>query len=342
MQKGLQGLQTDGLPELIRFSSMKKSIIRLLSETLLFPALLISCGSKENTEVFPNRLTLSETEMNLLVGETQKLEATILPQDAQDKTIAWSSTNPQRVSVDANGLVSALAVGSAYVVAETVNGLKESCLVRVKSSGTDTYKVSIYNGENEVNGTLFSWPGNTIQLQARSDDGKTHTYFWTSTSENTTVNDGLVAFGWEQSTDKEEFAWYSEAVIRVSSTDGCGSSVNAVSSIGKSFRFGPSSETIGSNVTILAGKSAEVSLNWFDGSAFTALPSTVEYTLKSKDSSILTVDGHTVSSSEQTVGSTTLSVVLAGQEFLLCNVRVEKDGSKDSSGEPYTEQPINW
>ena len=85
-----------------------------------------------------------------------------------------------------------------------------------------------------------------------------------------------------------------------------------------------------------------MSLNWFDGSAFTALPSTVEYTLKSKDSSILTVDGHTVSSSEQTVGSTTLSVVLAGQEFLLCNVRVEKDGSKDSSGEPYTEQPINW
>ena len=316
MQKGLPGLQMDGLPELIRFSNMKSNI-RLLSEALLFSALLLSCSGKENSDVFPNRLTLSEIEMNLLVGETRLLEATVLPQDASDKTVAWSSTNPGRVSVDANGLVKALAVGSAYIVAETVNGLRESCLVRVRSSSQDAYKVSVYVGEDEVNGTLFSWPGNTIRLQARSDDGKTHSYFWSSTSESTTVNDGLVTFGWEQRADMERYAWYSEAVIRVSSPDGCGTSVNAVSSIGKSFRFGPSSENIGSDVTILAGKSAEVSLNWFDGSAFTALPSTVEYVLKSQDTSILSVEGHTVSASEQVVGSTTLSVVLAGHEFVL-------------------------
>ncbi|MBR6346194.1 MAG: Ig domain-containing protein [Bacteroidales bacterium] len=320
-----------------------KKLISILSGAVLLAALLPSCkGSKENSDVFPSSLTLSQTEMDLQVGESKALEATILPADAGDKSVAWSSTNPRRVGVDANGLVSAIAVGTAYVVAETVNGIKASCLVHVSSSGTDSYKVSLYNGSAEVSGTLYSWPGNTVRLEARSDDGKTHSYFWSSNSENTTVNDGLVTFGWEQREDMEGFAWYCEAVIRVTSTDGCGTYVNAVSSIGKSFRFGPSSETIGSDVTILAGKSAEISLNWFDGSAFTPLPENVEYTLKSQDTSILSVDGHTVSSSEQTVGSTILSVVLSGREFALCNVRVEKDGSKDSSGEPYTEYPVNW
>lgn len=319
-----------------------KRIVRLLSETLLFPALLLSCAGKENPAILPSSLTLNQTEMNLLLGETRTLEATILPQDAGDKTIAWSSTNPQRVSVDANGLVSALAVGSAYVVAETVNGIKGSCLVRVTASETDTYKVTLHMGDDKVNGTLYSWPGSTVQLQAKSDDGKKHDYFWSSSSESTTVADGLVSFGWEKSDGSDSFAWYSEAVIRVSSPEGCGTTINAVSSIGKSFLFGASSETIGSDVTMLAGKSAEITLFWFDGSAFTAIPQTAGYTLKAQDSSILSVDGRSVSSSEKTVGSTTLSVVLGDIEFVLCNVRVEKDGSRDSSGEPYTEEPVIW
>ncbi len=320
-----------------------KKLISILFGAILLAALLPSCkGSKDNPVVLPASLTLSQTEINLHVGESKALEATVLPADASDKGIQWSSTNPQRVSVDANGLVRAQAVGTAYVVAQTVNGIKTSCLVRVLSSGSETYKVTLYKGGDEVSGTLYSWPGNTVRLEARSDDGKSHSYFWTSSSESTTVDEGLVTFGWEQREDREDFAWYSEAVIRVFSPDGCGTSVNVVSSIGKRFRFGPSSETMGSDVTILAGKSAEIALSWFDGSAFSALPEEVEYTLKSQDSSILSVDGHTVSSSDQTVGSTTLSVVLSGREFTLCVVHVEKDGSKDSSGESYTEYPVNW
>ena len=299
---------------------MKKVFI-ILSEALLAAALLLSCtGGKENANASPRTLTLSQTELNLHVGDARQLEATVLPQEALDKTVKWTSTNAQRVSVEANGLVRAVSVGTAYVVAETVNGIKASCLVRVSASETDVYNVRIYSDGQEAPETFYGWPGKTVQLEARSDDGKTHGYLWSSSSESTVVENGLVTFGWEQRDDAEAYAWYSEAVIRVASEDGCYSSVNAVSSIGRSFLFGPTTGTVGSDVTILAGKEAEVKLTWFDGNAFTALPDDVEYTLVSQDGDIASVTGHKVLTSSLTVGSTTLSVIMGEKEFLLCNL----------------------
>ena len=322
---------------------MKKIIFSCWSGAFLLAALLIAASctkGKDNTGVLPRSLTLSESELNLVVGQTRKLEATILPEDIADKSVVWSSTKSQRVSVDKDGLVKALAVGSAYVVAETVNGIKASCLVRVSPSEAPAYSLSLWMGGAAAPATIYGWPGSTAQLEARSSDDKTHTYFWNSSSAYTTVNEGQIRFGWGED-PVDGYAWYCEAVISVSSEDGCTTSVNAVSSLGKSFRFGAASETIGSNVAMLSGKSAEIILMYYDGSDFAAIPAE-DYTLKSQDSSILSVQDHTVSSTDQMAGSTTLSVVLNGREFVLCNVIVEKDGSRPSSGEPYTEEPVNW
>ena len=322
---------------------MKKIIFSCGSGALLLAVLFFaaSCSKgKGNTDVLPRSLTLSESELQLVVGQTRKLEAAILPEDAADKSVVWSSTKSQRVSVDKDGLVKALAVGSAYVVAETVNGVKASCLVRVTASETPAYSLSLWMGGAAVPATIYGWPGSTAQLEVRSSDDKTHTYFWNSSSVYTAVNEGRVSFGWGED-PVDGYAWYCEAVISVSSEDGCTNSVNAVSSVGKSFRFGAASEKIGSNVAMLSGKSAEIALQYFDGTAFTAVPADA-YTLKSQDPTILAVQEHMVSSTDQMAGSTTLSVVLNGREFVLCNVIVEKDGSRPSSAESYTEETVNW
>ena len=322
---------------------MKKIIYSGLAGVLLLAALLVAASctkGKGNADVLPRSLTLSESELQLIVGQTRQLEAAILPQDAADRSVVWSSTGSQRVSVDQNGLVKALAVGSAYVVAQTANGIKASCLVRVSPSEAPAYSLSLWTGGAAAPATVYGWPGSTVALEVRSSDAKPHTYFWNSSSLYTTVDEGLVRFGWGDD-PMDGYAWYCEAVVSVSSEDGCTTSANAVSSLGESFRFGAASEKIVSDLAMLSGKSAEIALMYYDGTAFTAVPEG-DYSLKSQDPTILAVEGHTVTSTDRMAGSTTLSVILNGQEFVLCNVIVEKDGSRPSSGEPYTEEPVVW
>lgn len=52
-------------------------------------------------------IVLSHSEGNLEVGKTMLLQADIMPQNAKDKQLKWSSSNPKVASVE-NGLVTAI------------------------------------------------------------------------------------------------------------------------------------------------------------------------------------------------------------------------------------------
>lgn len=58
------------------------------------------------------------------VGETLQLTATISPENAINKNVTWSSDNENIVTVDANGLVTAVAKGNAKITVTTVDGGK--------------------------------------------------------------------------------------------------------------------------------------------------------------------------------------------------------------------------
>ena len=63
----------------------------------------------------------------LAIGETRNLAATISPANATDQAISWESTNPAVASVDANGLVTAKAVGfGVFITVTTHDGQHES------------------------------------------------------------------------------------------------------------------------------------------------------------------------------------------------------------------------
>ena len=57
-----------------------------------------------------------QTIVLVAIGQTQDVKATIAPANATDQIIAWESTNPAVVSVDANGRVVAKAVGSGVII----------------------------------------------------------------------------------------------------------------------------------------------------------------------------------------------------------------------------------
>ena len=62
-------------------------------------------------------VTLDPTTLELNVNETATLNATVLPENATDKTVTWSSDNPGVATIDQNGKVTAVAVGTATITA---------------------------------------------------------------------------------------------------------------------------------------------------------------------------------------------------------------------------------
>ena len=72
--------------------------------------------------------------MELIVGETGQLAATVAPADATDKSVTWSSSNGSVASVDASGRVTAVSAGSATITVKTEDGGKTAtCAVTVKN-----------------------------------------------------------------------------------------------------------------------------------------------------------------------------------------------------------------
>ena len=76
-------------------------------------------------------ITLNQSEKTLNIGETVTLTATVLPENATDKTIIWSSDKTDVATVDENGNVSANSVGTATITA-TAGDKSATCTITVK------------------------------------------------------------------------------------------------------------------------------------------------------------------------------------------------------------------
>ena len=76
-------------------------------------------------------VTLNKTELSLTVGESATLTATVMPANATDKSVMWSSSDPSVATVE-NGRITAVGEGTATVTVTTSNGKTASCTVTVK------------------------------------------------------------------------------------------------------------------------------------------------------------------------------------------------------------------
>ncbi len=84
----------------------------------------------ESPAPLPTDLTLNITEATLSVGESLRLTATVLPQDA---SVTWRSSDSTIVKISEDGLALAVGGGTATVTAYTANGLSASCTISVKA-----------------------------------------------------------------------------------------------------------------------------------------------------------------------------------------------------------------
>ena len=142
-----------------------------------------SFGKFETIETPVFSITLSETSLPLTVGDVWQLSVTdILPENATDKSVIWSSSNLNVATVDEGGRVQAIAPGSATITA-TANdgsGVSASCEVTVKEKLLGKCDVPMVNytegkvvltcSTEEVEYVTLVVPDNELNYQAHEFD----------------------------------------------------------------------------------------------------------------------------------------------------------------------------
>ena len=111
-------------------------------------------------EIPVTSITLNPTQATLNVGETLTIGFTILPAEADDKHITWTSDDPSKVSIAQNGIATAMAYGTATITATTRSGgHTATCVITVTSDHVAVTGVT-------VNPTSLNMSvGNTSTLQ---------------------------------------------------------------------------------------------------------------------------------------------------------------------------------
>ena len=78
---------------------------------------LVAGCSKDNDPIPVSGVELGKSAIELAVGQTERLSVTVLPDDASDQVVTWSSNDEAVATVGDNGTVTAVAEGTATITA---------------------------------------------------------------------------------------------------------------------------------------------------------------------------------------------------------------------------------
>ena len=117
---------------------------------------------KGSSTVHVTGLSVEPKQMTLYVGDEGLITPTVTPQNASVKDVTWS-TSAANIATVQDGVVKALAVGTTYITAKTVDGG-----ISGQNFKTDNCKVTVVNQPVTPTNTVFfgvKYPGqNTFQL----------------------------------------------------------------------------------------------------------------------------------------------------------------------------------
>ena len=161
--------------------------------------------------VVAHSVSLNKDALNLIKEYGHyRLVATVLPEEAEDKSLTWTSSDESVATVDQNGYVKALATGSATITVETkVGGYKATSTVTVaepqsRPDGTlpghfsvsDSTVVFFSKGNLYCSGATFNNDGTVKSMLGATWGFETHQYDTTPSVEDNRNNDHLSHFMW--------------------------------------------------------------------------------------------------------------------------------------------------
>ena len=158
-----------------------------------------SCKKEKNQVIEVTGIELGESSVEMTVGTSHKLTATVLPENATEKGVIWESKDESIATVDQEGLVSAVKEGSTQIIVSTANGnFSTYCSVTVKKTGADVSGLTI--DKDELKLTV----GNSFRLTATvlPENATEKGVVWESKDESvaTVDQEGLVSAVKEGST----------------------------------------------------------------------------------------------------------------------------------------------
>lgn len=134
-------------------------------------------GEPIKTDNYPKSLTVSPQSLNLKLGGSSQLIASVLPEKSNNQ-ISWSSTNSRVATVDSNGLVSAVGMGSATIIARTINDITYNVNVLVGNYSKELRSILVTT--NYI--TLSVSNSKQLAVAFTPADASNKNVFWTSSN----------------------------------------------------------------------------------------------------------------------------------------------------------------
>ena len=127
--------------------------------------------------------------IELHVSKTQAITTTILPNNATNKNLTYTSSNQNIATVSSNGIITAISKGSATITVSSSNGKKATIFVTVKENIVDVTSISV----NKTNLNLEKGNSETIIATINPSNATNKTLTWSSNNTNiATVNNGII------------------------------------------------------------------------------------------------------------------------------------------------------
>ena len=134
-------------------------------------------------------INLSPTRISLQVNASKQLKATVLPVDADNRSVHWGSSNPAVATVDVDGKVTGKSKGTTTITCRALDGSDVSAVCEVTVGGAPTHSVT--SGREWVDLGLPSqtkWATHNIGANSVEEYG----YY----------------FAWGETTTKDEYNWH--------------------------------------------------------------------------------------------------------------------------------------
>ena len=191
----------------------KEAIKDIVGKTMVNDFTKSVDAGEEEVVIDVTDVMLDQSEVTLKVGNTMQLNATVKPENATNKNVAWESDNTEVVTVDNNGKITALKAGQANITVTTEDGNKSAtCKVTVveEQVGNDTILVeSVVLDKAEVVLNI----GEDTQLNAtvNPENATNKNVIWTSSDETVAKVD---------ENGKVKAIGSGEAIVTVTTIDG--------------------------------------------------------------------------------------------------------------------------
>jgi uncharacterized protein YjdB len=132
----------------------------------------------------PQSIDITEDTCVLLLGDTHQLSCNVFPSGASPN-VSWSSCDEYIVPVNSSGLIAGFHLGTTVVIATSVNGLQDTCIVEVRQSADS---VRIRENVSIAVGAQYLYHPSFVPANGYANDLQ-----WESEDESiATVEDGVI------------------------------------------------------------------------------------------------------------------------------------------------------